>query len=682
MKHFFSEKQSLHKLVALTAAAVFSLAAVGVNPQMYVSAEDADPATTEAPQDEATKEVELKLGEEYFYRWQRVTDSNIDDLFADGKEHRVLIIGWNKDKNSCDNVMLSGTGPDSFRLGHEANSVDTFKGSQRWSESEGKSNVDKYGNSDDNEEGFFYLTKYYVPDTEIEVSKDHFFTTQDYECPWVRMDGIDNKNKHINNKQCRKYSIRVPSSTEYANRKYYLTAVNDDGYMSISLDKEDVVWTFQSSERNDEFEIFREEGGGDDDECLYYQSRNKVVFCVNDDHGGDHFRMYVGEEYHFRKQEIDQYFYKKEITRVTSGEYIAEGNKKMHAEGTIIPPGVTLHLGEGSILSVEGALINNGTIENNGGVILVKKGGSIAPFLPGDGNVEKQGRGAIRMNGGDMIIQEGGAVYAGLGDEAGNTTHFDLDAGSTIINQGLLVFGSLKMGQGGRLEMYPTSKTFSGWFINKHWIGSRTGADMASQYNAGNRPDALNVIAAHNSWTKNQSAFMPQSDEASRDAGNDTGAAKNDYNNYRMWYICHDEYTNRMTDLLHRENSIWLTNDNGTVIEKSSQLYPIRGHTNNAYYQGPIRVNNGTGLDGAQKCIEYVKKMASSQSPDYSQIIVRDVSWYLHDLDRLPFGIYLDKAADEGTMANSPPVIKMGGGAYFMDEFIVCSSCTWAELTI
>ncbi len=93
-------------------------------------------------------------------------------------------------------------------------------------------------------------------------------------------------------------------------------------------------------------------------------------------------------------------------------------------------------------------------------------------------------------------------------------------------------------------------------------------------------------------------------------------------------------------------------------------------------------MDNGIGLDGAQKCIEYVKKMASSQSPNYSQIIVRDVSWYLHDLDRLPFGIYLDKAADEGIMANSPPVIKMGGGAYFMDEFIVCSSCTWAELTI
>ena len=109
--------------------------------------------------------------------------------------------------------------------------------------------------------------------------------------------------------------------------------------------------------------------------------------------------------------------------------------------------GVTLTVPEGSVLCVKkGRFFVNGEIKC-AGTILVEDGGIIEPF-------ESTGSGSriILEEGGTMIIRKGGKVFAGcpagaLGTPEGNGW-LDMYAGSSIINYGLLIAGQCNFSYG------------------------------------------------------------------------------------------------------------------------------------------------------------------------------------------------------------------------------------------
>ena len=638
-------------MFALTAAAVLTFAAVGVNPVTSASADET--TTTSGVTDDKPQgnlEKTLDLSDEYFYRWTRLTEANIDNLLNDGKEHRVLIVSEDGSQ------FMNATAPDQFWMGHKAQKIPSASESIRLSEADGKKYIGEKGTgyyacSDDNEEGYFLRSQYHVTQTDILPEKDVFFTPSHYNCPLITLSGIDNSNVHINGKQCRTYRIRIPSNAENQNHKYFLYTVNDDGYMMLGEDQEIGNWTiktlvtdeqlnalknasgdvkaafmstsddakpiiskFYAEHPSDLFEIFTERGGGDDDECLFYHDAYQVFYCVNDDHGGSKFHLFVGEEFHFRQMIQDTSVVKNTITPVTSGEYIGAGNKRMHAEGTIIPKGITLHVDKGGILAVEGNLINNGTIENEG-LILIKKGGSISPFLP-SGAPTLHGCGAIKMLGGDMIIQEGGAVYGGIGiGEYESLTDFNLDSGSTIINQGLLVFGGMKLSAGSRLELYPGSKSYGGVFIYRYSVCEK------SKKTAGSVFDAIGSI------------YTGKGDLSETLKSAKWSAITVDNQSYE---IDNPNVTNRMktyhmSDLLFYENSYWLTGTGKT------QLYPME--------------------------LEDVKA---------------DTNWG-DSVGLLPFGLF---NAEGISTDSSLPIVKQGDNIVFKDYFIENKWLLKEKLTI
>ncbi|SEF71746.1 hypothetical protein SAMN04487934_102252 [Eubacterium ruminantium] len=90
---------------------------------------------------------------------------------------------------------------------------------------------------------------------------------------------------------------------------------------------------------------------------------------------------------------------------VGDATYTDQNGKPAQAEGVLLPEGSKIVIEKGGVLAIEGNFINKGKIVNNGGVILVKDGGCISPYMDTD-------EGTITMNGGDMIIMPGGKVYA------------------------------------------------------------------------------------------------------------------------------------------------------------------------------------------------------------------------------------------------------------------------------
>ncbi|MBR7008285.1 MAG: hypothetical protein IKH90_06620 [Ruminococcus sp.] len=149
---------------------------------------------------------------------------------------------------------------------------------------------------------------------------------------------------------------------------------------------------------------------------------------------------------------------------IGKGDYITAEGSETSRNGVILPEGRTLTVEKGGVLCISGNFINNGTIRNEGGTIIIQNEGSISPYLC-TGSTAKKGCGAIECVDGDIIIQKGGALYAGMNDENGAIVPFYLDDRSTLINQGLLVYGAMRMGQGSRQELFEGSKTYGGYFM-------------------------------------------------------------------------------------------------------------------------------------------------------------------------------------------------------------------------
>ena len=638
MKHFFSIKHTLYKVYALTAAAVLSLAAVGAYSPITASAEGETPDDS---QSEGNEKVELQLSDKPFYRWEKLTDDNYKEKIEQGKEYPVLIIGMNSHtKKTSGNFFLNGVAPECLWFGCNVSLNKYPADSLLIGNRKDEDFIDDKIYEQDNEEHdqFYVHSKYTVnaDAKQIDITKDVFFTDSDFDTPFISLSDTNRYGrKNKNGTASSTYIIRLKSSNSH---QYYIWGNDDaDGYLDITVDKlppkdsegDQSAWTFQTLSSNDKWSIFQQEYHGHDDECLEYQKDYGLFYIEDGDHDGDEFKVYIGEEYHFRQISVDTKVSKNTITPVTSGEYIADG-QTMHSEGTLIPQGKTLTVEPGGILSVEGTLINNGTIINQG-TILVKNGGTITPFLP-DGTPKTDGCGAIKMLGGDMIIQEGGTVYGGIGNgTVEGITEFVLEEGSTLINQGVLVYGGLELGIAARLEMYPGSRTYGGYFIHPYKC-------LAEQKTTYPKEDFINFDklkqkkAAEAAKEQTVYYLMKQDIYSGLASGMDE---------FSLYLVTAEESENgkypqkyNMTDMLQKENTIWAGGKNASSILK------------------PVKTDN----------------LKSNNLP-----------WDYNVVDRLPFGLYL---GDHVVNDVDKPIVKLDKNAFFEDSFVKNISVMEVELTI
>ena len=166
-------------------------------------------------------------------------------------------------------------------------------------------------------------------------------------------------------------------------------------------------------------------------------------------------------------------------TKVGKGEtlilkdtsYLDVDGNEAKAEGVVLPEGSKIEIEEGGVLSIEGNFINNGTIINQGGTIIVKEGGCVSPF-----GVTKEARiectKAKSGQGGDIIVMPGGKLFC-LGSDAkfgapsvplsALKPNLLLSGGSSLINYGLFVTTLTKMDSSSRIENRKDAVAFLGY---------------------------------------------------------------------------------------------------------------------------------------------------------------------------------------------------------------------------
>ncbi len=472
MKKSFSKKRK-NIFTVLTA---LSLAVQGTLLQgVTVTAEDGTEPSTEAVEENADPIKEVGgdkeesadilsdcFGEVLMYRWERVDQTNYptDDEWYPS----LLFMG-------ADNFFyVSAVSPDSIRLGYNAG---TIPGAQRFSEKDNPF----YKDSDVDEENSQFLkikdNAWHYNDSQINLSKNVFYTSNSRDCIYLKYSGRNenNSNNGLDNIYSPRYAMRLSDGNNNMSTGYsYVRGINGDGGSRMLIDQNQTgTWVFQSKNLNNNrgvgFRIF-------DDIAWHYDpdfefSYSGYIACQDGSwNWNDCAVWYKGKKLRFSCIKGNTTVKKGQILSISASDYVASDGREESAEGVILQPGEKITVEKGGILSISGTFINNGTIENNGGTILVKEGGSITPFLQGSGAVTK-GCGAIKCNGGDIIIQQGGSVYAGLNDDKGVKVPFYLDNSSTLINMGLLVYGSMRLGNAARVELYETAKTYGSYYSYK-----------------------------------------------------------------------------------------------------------------------------------------------------------------------------------------------------------------------
>ncbi|MCR5624109.1 MAG: autotransporter adhesin family protein [Lachnospiraceae bacterium] len=138
---------------------------------------------------------------------------------------------------------------------------------------------------------------------------------------------------------------------------------------------------------------------------------------------------------------------------IDDATFIDSSGHTSKSEGIILPETSTIIIEKGGVLSVQGNLINNGTIINKGGTIIVKDGGCISPYAA-------TSEGMIKCLGGDMIVMPGGKVFALSSDKAQNTSESVVgisllssdDGGSSLINYGFVANTRCEMDASSTIE--------------------------------------------------------------------------------------------------------------------------------------------------------------------------------------------------------------------------------------
>lgn len=483
MKHISFKKKNCIRSLAVAAALVFSFAAdssaYDVTRAFAAVDEAAETQSTDtAASGEDSNMLKDAYGEVVLYRWERVRSDNYP---TDSEWHPSLLMFA---PNGQPPSYLSGIAPSSVYVGPSSNTG-------------GIDGVNKFGANDpiwnglSDDSDVDYMKSYFIltndraygfneKDKQIDTSKSVFFTDSSRDCVYVRYVGRNenSNNNGLDGAYPPEYDIKMSKEPTDPNDYYICPDRDDGGIMKIS-NSPSKPWSFQSKapsavtgtgiidvkDNLGGWCIFNDWSGSKDPMLARYQNAFKVE---TEENPANYCRAwYIGTQMRLSAIKGNTSVNRDQILEISANEYISNAGQQESAEGVVLPAGETLTINKGGILSISGSFINNGTIVNNGGTILIKNGGVLSPFMPGT-NTALNGCGAIKCIGGDIIIQPGGALYGGLADENCKAVPFYLDSSSTLLNMGTLVYGSMRLGEAARMELYSGSRTLGSYFNIKN----------------------------------------------------------------------------------------------------------------------------------------------------------------------------------------------------------------------
>ena len=470
----FAKKQLKLKITAVAAALAVSCAAgssyFGALP--VVGASETKETEGEAVGGEIMKDV---FGETKFYRWTKMQERFPDEykdgrelpsLFfyakdGDGGEDRGTYTGGIVAPNSVyigENAAAIAGVPSSHVIKHDEDPFDDISKTNEYS-----ADVVKLGAKANRNDDI-----YADPDTDV------FYTDSDRDCLYLSYTGDSSEHTNLTGKSP-EFNIRLKSSNDH---KYYLSGDYKKEFDHQAVTSASLIvyadhvpahkWTLKNLKKGSRgvvYQAFHYEDSWTHSDATLKQSSGGYLYCQEDDYLKDDrfFKWYVGEEMSFSCIKENTTIRSGQILSIDKSSYADASGDVQKNNGVIIQSGKTLTVEKGGVLSISAALINNGTIINKGGTILIKNGGSISPFLQ-SGGTRENGCGELLCVNGDIIIQQGGALYAGMLDDKGMQVPFYLDDSSTLIDMGLLVYGSLRLGNAARVEVYETGIVRGGYF--------------------------------------------------------------------------------------------------------------------------------------------------------------------------------------------------------------------------
>lgn len=424
--------------------------------------------TTDADDSESVEQPEILkdvFGEVVFYRWDRINDSNTP---RDAEWHPAMLV-WARDEFEIDDGYIGCLAPDCIWLGPEADAV---PGATHVFNEDDEIYDDLFDDNDLISEGescYFRLTDRAEgidvgSDPQVLTHEKTFFTTDDRDVLYIKYGKTDSDNDNESGGEAPVYMIKL-ARTPDAPQDYILEpgGQGNDSWIHVHGDEYGYEWTFESYES--EFP-----GDGDDDR-MYKVKYNKpheddprlsvgegqrFMHCRSKDYDWNKYKWFLGKKLRFSAIKGDPTIEEGQILSISASDYVSAEGSPESQNGVILQAGQTITIEKGGILSISGDFINNGTIINNGGVILVENGGSIYPFLQGD-DANAMGCGSIKCNGGDIIIESGGAIYSGLNctlttDNVKRNAAFWMDNSSTLVNYGLVCCGEMRLGDTATIE--------------------------------------------------------------------------------------------------------------------------------------------------------------------------------------------------------------------------------------
>ena len=478
MKHFSFKKKNCLKSLAVTAALVFSFAADSSAfdvTRAFAAADEKAADTAAQAEDNMLKDA---YGEIVLYRWERVKSNTYP---TDSEWHPSLLM-FAPDNQPAS--YISGVAPGNIYVGPSSN-TGGIDGVRKFSSN------DPAWNSLSDDSDVDHMKSYFVAaadraygfvekDKQIDAAKDVFFTDSSRDCVYVKYYGRNenSSNNGIDGAYAPEYFIKM-SKDQSDQEDYYICPDRDDGGILKISHTPYRSWAFQSKGLGSYegggvipakdglggWMIFNDWSGAKDPML----ARDGQYFKVETEENSANYcrAWYIGTQMRFSAIKGSTSVNRNQVLEISANEYISNAGQEERSEGVILPAGETLTINKGGILSISGSFINNGTIINNGGTILIKNGGVLSPFMPG-ANTTVNGCGAIKCIGGDIIIQRGGALYGGLADENCKAVPFYLDSSSTLLNMGTLVYGSMRLGEAARMELYSGSRTLGSYFNIKN----------------------------------------------------------------------------------------------------------------------------------------------------------------------------------------------------------------------
>jgi len=472
-------KGLMAKTTAMTAAMAFAIAVLVADSRFlpYAStatAEDTTQATTEPVDiDAGLKQLTDCFGNIDMYRWEKMTGSNINK-YKDGSKQLSALIFWDDGR-----YIMNPAGAKDIYL---ANLHSPISGA-RYVGDAGLTSYPVDLNSAREDQSAFvkcYPTANYPT---INTNQDVFFTPENCNCVYLLFGHSEKATHYDSTDSCYRLDLS-DGKGNYSGLNVNMSVYNFDKGSAWKnstsalrvfkdTDPEDALH-FKSD--GDGFIVFNDNADFPDSHLqmakkdglgwMYAESKNTAwTQGVYNDYTGDQkCKIYIGEKMRFTALKGDTEIGAGQILSISSRAYADANNSTTSTSGVMLSGGDTITVKKGGILSIEGTLINNGTIINDGGTIIIKNGGTICPFLM-SGSYTTAGCNTIKCVSGDIIIQEGGALYAGLNDPNGAIVPFYLDDNSTLINQGLLVYGTMRVGASARVQLYEKSMTYGGYFL-------------------------------------------------------------------------------------------------------------------------------------------------------------------------------------------------------------------------